>query len=87
MSTSLKNGTGLINAPALDGVAISPSDTVDLANASRGIYCGTAGDLTVTLYGGEKLVFVGLVGGVIHPISASRIWNTGTTAGNIVAVF
>jgi hypothetical protein len=78
---------GLTNAPALNGAAVAPSDSADLPNMARGVYCGTAGDLKVTLYGGDIVTFTSLVGGVIHPICAARVWATGTTAANIIAVY
>jgi hypothetical protein len=87
MSRSLSNGTNLINAPALNGAVVTPSDSADLPNVARGVYCGTAGDLKVTTINGDVITFTSLVGGVIHPICAARIWSTGTTAANIIAVY
>lgn len=87
MARKLTNGTNLINAPALNGRAVTPSDTVDMLDCARGVYVGTAGDLKVITIGGDTITFVGLVAGVIHPICAARIFATGTTADNIVAVY
>ncbi len=78
---------GLSNAPALNGAVVSPSDSVDLPSCARGVYVGTAGDMKVTLYNGDVVTFVGLVGGIIHPICAGRVWATGTTASNLIAVY
>ena len=77
----------LDSRPAMNAVAVTPSDSADLTYTSRGVYAGAAGgDLRVTLLGGDTVTFVGLAGGVIHPICATRVWSTGTTATNIVAV-
>ena len=80
-----------ISNPPLNAKAISsPSDTVDLENFTRGIYVGGSGNVKVTMAGTEgdiDLTFVGLAAGIIHPIIAKRIWFTGTTATNIIAVW
>jgi hypothetical protein len=71
----------------LDHIAIvATSDGTDLAHESRAIYIGVAGDLKITTDGGETVVIPSgvLAVGVPHPIRATRIWATGTTATNIV---
>ena len=72
-------------SPIEFAVAISPDDATDIATVSRAIYVGASGNLKVTLLGGEDITFVGLAAGVFHPIRATRIWSTGTTATSIVA--
>lgn len=71
---------------AENALNVTPNDSTDLASTSVGIYVGVSGDLKVTLKGGAVITFIGLSSGVIHPIAATRIWATGTTATNIVAV-
>jgi hypothetical protein len=78
----------LIGSNAADAVAVVPSDTVDLAKVpTKGIYLGVSGDVKVTLSSGSTVTFTGLSSGVIHPIAAKRIYSTGTTATNILAVY
>ena len=68
-------------------VSLSTGDAT-LGNESRGIYVGTAGDLKVTLSGGEQVTFFDLSGGVIHPIRASIVHqSTGTDPSNIISVW
>ena len=72
---------------ATDGQSVTPSDSADLAiGFCRGILVGTAGAVRVTLVSGTLVTFPSLVAGVIHPISATRIWASGTSASSIVAV-
>jgi hypothetical protein len=85
MAISVPNG--LSSIPALNGFAVTPSDSVDLAAASRGIYVGVSGNVKVTTLNGDAVTFVGLAAGIIHPIAASRVWSTGTAATSIVAVY
>jgi hypothetical protein len=75
---------GLTQA-AYDGAAITPSDTVPLANWSRWVFVGGAGNLAVTMVGGETVTFTGLVANTLLPIRATLIKVTGTTATNLVA--
>ena len=74
------------DGPATDAQAVTPSDTADLNAVSRALWVGSAGDVTVTLWGGQKVTFSGLTVGW-HPLRVSRVWATGTAAGEIVAVW
>ncbi len=73
--------------PAVHAFSITPADGSDLANVTRGLYVGVSGDVSVVTLGGETVTFVGLAGGVIHPIRATRVRSTGTTATSILGVF
>jgi hypothetical protein len=80
--------TKQINGPVSSGAVISPDDATDLVYETRGIYIGVAGNLTVTLAQDQsKVTFTALSIGVIHPIAASRVWATGTTATGILGVY
>jgi hypothetical protein len=72
--------------PAHHAVAIAPNDKADLAFASTAIFIGGAGNLRVTMLGGELVTFTGLLAGW-HAIRVTRVWATNTTATNIVAVW
>lgn len=84
-------GPGL-TSPASNGVAVTPSDSVDLANVSRGLLIGTAGNVQVTFVGqsnipGTTTVLTGLSAGSVYPFRVTRVWSTNTTAGSIVSLF
>ena len=66
---------------------VTPSDSADLTYATRGISFATAGALKVTTVGGsvETIPSGALAAGIMHCLPVVRIWNTGTTATNIVA--
>lgn len=74
-------------APASHAAAITPHNTNNLANATRGIYVGGAGNLKVDMIGGEAVTFTALAVGVIHPIAAIKVYSTGTTCTGIVGVW
>lgn len=73
--------------PVVFAAAVTTSDTTDLTNVTTAIYVGTSGNMQVTMMGqaaGSNVLFSALPVGW-HPIRASRIWATNTTAANIVA--
>lgn len=70
--------------PAQGAVAIVPG-AAKLEHLLRGIYVGTAGDVTVTLRSGDSVTFKNLAAGVIHAIAATHI--TAATATDILGVF
>lgn len=83
---------------ALDAVLWAPSDTLNVADANNrqritdGIGLAVAGNLRVTMagvseQGGADVVLTGLAAGVIHPIRASKVWATNTTATGVTCYF
>jgi len=75
----LTTATGLL--------AITPSNTTNLAASIKAIYVGSAGNLNITAYDDTTNVQVNNVpaGSVLH-IAPIRIGATGTTAANIVGL-
>lgn len=84
-------------APAIDAVAVTTSDTLNLQDSnarqriSDSISLAVAGDLRVTLagvseQGGATVTIVGLTAGK-HELRVSKIFATGTTATGITAYF
>ena len=68
--------------------AVTPNDSTDLAlGTCRALYIGTGGDVSIVDLGGETVVFVGALAGSILPIQTARVNATGTTAGDIVALY
>lgn len=68
--------------------AITPDDVTELAGPTRGVYVGGAGDLTVDMAdGGPAVTFVGVLAGSLLPIQVTKVYATGTTATNMVALY
>lgn len=72
-----------MESPILSAVAITPSDSVDLARLTRALYVGVAGDVRVTLKDDSVVTFRNMAAGW-HPIRVARVMATSTTATNIV---
>ena len=73
--------------------AVTPSNTVDIPAITGGtnngcvLYIGGFGDLRVETVGGDTVTFVGVLGGTFFPVQVKRVYATGTTATNIVALW
>lgn len=78
---------------AHDAKSVTPSDTVDLDNVdNRGacIYVGDVSggtDIKVTMESGSPVTFKGVTAGSFLPILVTRVWATGTTATEILALY
>jgi len=76
--------------------AVTPSDTTNIPSVSTQdgsgndgciLYIGGAGDVKVLTVGGNEVVFAGLNAGSFMPIQVLRVFSTGTTATNIIAIW
>lgn len=73
--------------PGYDGIAVSPSDAVELSPAVRALYIGVAGNVKLKTIGGTTLEFIGIQAGTILPIQTKLVFNTSTTATNIIGIW
>lgn len=77
----------LLASPYDNAAAITPSDTADLAYATRAVWCGAAGNITVTMLGGGT-VTLNHDAHQLLPIRITKVWETGTTNNtNLVALW
>ena len=73
--------------PAYDAAAVTPSDSGVISPVARGLYIGGAGAVKVDTEGGTAVTFSGATAGSILPVKVKRVYSTGTTATNIVALY
>ena len=87
---TIRLNSGIFNNVAgEDYVIYAASAVTNYQNANNGcvLYVGTAGDLTVdTISGNENVLFKNVAIG-FFPVQIKKIWQTGTTAGLIVALW
>lgn len=69
-----------------EAVAITPSNTVDIPQTIA-IYVGGQGNLKVDMKGGGTVTFTAVPVGKILDIRATRVYDTGTTATNLLALY
>lgn len=89
MADPYENISADLSSPAWTAASVTPNDSADLARvATRGLYIGGDGDITVTMSGDSaNVTFSGLAVGTILPVRVDRVLATGTTATNIVALY
>ena len=79
----------LPNDPALSAAVVTPSNTVDLPNYSRMLYIangGTGQSVKVTTLNGDVVTFNNVPTGILM-VQARRVWATGTSAIDILALW
>jgi hypothetical protein len=73
---------------------VTPSNTVDIPFVGGGdiawpcvLYIGGAGNLRVLTAGGDDITFNGVLAGSFLPVQVTRVFVTGTSATNIIALW
>jgi hypothetical protein len=86
MTDRFANTQSSLSSPASGGLVVLPSDEVPLPETSRALYVGAAGSITVKMLSGDSITFEGVARGALLPIRVTQVFQTGTTAGAIVAL-
>lgn len=76
-----------LESPASNAAAVTPNDSTDLETDARALWVGTSGNVKIDTTGGQTVTFVGVIGGSIVPMRTRRVYATGTTASNILAIW
>jgi hypothetical protein len=76
--------TGL-TSPAR-AAAIVPSDSGALAQITRAIYVGQAGDLRLRMASSDVVTLMAVPAGALLPLRVAQVLATGTTAGALVGL-
>jgi len=69
---------------ALSAAAVTPHDT-NTIDRTRGLYIGVSGHVKVTMAGGGEVTFLSVPIGILW-VAAIKVFSTGTTATNIIAL-
>ena len=77
--------SGVLATPGVGGAAVTPNDSTDLPLAARFLIIGVAGNVKITTIDGSVLTLAAPAG--IFPVTAVRVWATGTTATGITAMW
>lgn len=74
--------------PCAQAYAVTPSDTVALPSLTRVVWVGSSGDVAFQPAGSvDPVTLRSVLAGTQLPICASLILATGTTAGDIIALW
>lgn len=74
-------------SPASGGAAVTPNDATDLPTASKRLWIGGAGNVSLITVTGAQLTYTSVPAGTYLQVRAARVKSTGTTATNIVAEY
>lgn len=73
-------------SPAHGAVAVTPSDATTFP-VTRGLYVGTAGNITVRMADGQDVLqFTNVPVGIIA-LQVDKVYSTGTGASGIIALY
>jgi len=76
------------SAPYDGAAAITPHDSnASISGRPRGIYVGGAGAVKVDMEDGTTATFAAVPVGTFMPIKAVKVYATGTTATNLLALY
>ena len=73
--------------------SVTPSDTANIPSVSGGtnngcvLYVGSAGNLRVQTVGGDDVTFNNINTGAFIPVQIVKVYATGNTASNILALW
>ena len=73
--------------------AVTPSDTSNIPSINGGVnngcilYVGGAGNVKVLTTGGDEVTLFSAQAGLVIPVKVLKVFATGTTATNIVALW
>lgn len=88
MSSNVSDGRAASPiGPAVRFISVTPNDGADLpGGASRGLFVGGAGEITVVDASGNTATFTSAAA-QYHPLRVARVRATATTATGIVALY
>jgi hypothetical protein len=79
--------TDSLISPARNAYAIVPSDSLDLAGATKALYVGTGGDIAVRLINAPTdVIFKNVPTGSLLAIRLAAVRAGGTTAADLVGL-
>lgn len=86
MADIFENRTAGLDSPGSNAAVVTPNDSTDLTTSTRALYVGGTGAIKVDMVGGETVTFEASAVGFM-PIRVKRVYSTGTTATNILAIW
>ena len=86
MPDIFENRSSGLESPGYNAAQVTPDDGSDLSTMSRALYVGNTGDIQVTMAGGATVLLRNVPAGLL-PLRVARVFASGTTATDIVAVW
>ena len=71
-----------------NAAAVTPDNDNDLATPARSLWVGSVGDVKVNMAStGQPVTFTAVPSGSLLPVAVTRVFATGTSASDIVAIW
>jgi hypothetical protein len=79
--------TNKVTQQAIKAVDVDPSTQETLAIPGAVLYIGTGGDVKVDTVSGDTVTFKNLADGSVLAVQVKKVYNTGTDASDIIALY
>lgn len=88
MADIFANHADQVSAPATRAVTVTPHDTAPLTDIPKALFVGSGGNLALRgVGGGVDTLWKNVPAGTVLPIRAAFVRATGTSAGDILALY
>jgi len=88
MPDQFQNSADQVSAPATRAVAVSPHDSTALTDIPKALFVGTGGSITMRgVNGSADQLWKNVASGTVLPFRAQYVRATGTTAGDLLALY
>lgn len=79
--------TNKVTQQAIHAVVVDPAVLEVLVTPGAVLYIGTGGDVKVTTISGDDVTFKNLPNGSVLAVQVKKVFNTGTDAADILALY
>jgi len=79
--------TAKVTQQAIRAVEIGVGSDTDLTVSGAVVFIGVGGDVKVTTVSGDTATFKNLADGSVLAVQVRRVWATGTTATDMIALY
>jgi hypothetical protein len=79
--------TNKVTQQAIKAVEVNPSVLETLVIPGAVLYIGTGGDVKVDTVSGDTVTFKNLADGSVLAVQVKKVYNTGTDADDIIALY
>ncbi len=79
--------TNKVTQQAIKAVDVVPATQETLAIPGAVLYIGTGGNIKVDTVSGDTVTFKNVADGSVLAVQVKKVYNTGTSAGDIIALY
>jgi len=87
LKTNLPDMEYKLKSLPLNAAAVTVHDTNLIASGPCTLFVGVGGDVKVTTLGGQAVTFKNVASGSFMPVVVTQVFDTGTTATNMLALY